>query len=103
MKSISCKEPFKVRISFCQLFPHSSHVVWKNYTFYYDNFEDFHRFVQEVSHFWPQPDSSGILTHITSTSTPNRPFVRWSSKTRKPIGFGRKDFTGYFSDKDMFF
>ena len=101
MKSIICKKPFKVRISVGQLFPHSSQVIWGQYTFYYDNFKDFDRFVQEASN-WPQPDRFGYLTHITSTSTPDRPRVRWSSKTRKPIGFGRKDFPGYFSDKDMF-
>lgn len=101
MKTQLDKAPFKVRIAVGQLFPHSSHVVWGHYTFCYDNFEEFDRFVQEVSH-WSQPDSYGYLTHITSTSTPDRPHVRWSSKTRKPIGFGRKDFSGFFSDKDMF-
>lgn len=101
MKSTICKKPFKVRISFGQLFPHSTLVNWKRYVYYYDNFKDFDSFVQEVSKC-SQPFACGYLIHITSTSTPDRPRVRWSSKTCKPIGFGRKDFAGYFSDKDMF-
>lgn len=49
----------------------------------FDSFSSFSKCIKNIL----TEDNYRFEYFITSTSTPSCPFVRWSKKTRKPVGF----------------